>query len=106
MFRQTGNSVSVYLSGYLLFKKMHTLHALYSNCLRIHIRTKPGKGTTYMSYIELKNQVHSLVLNCILFQVDFSKIKIFSNNRLSLNSESINLLTALGIGTGFWQFFI
>lgn len=49
------------------------------------MRNKPGKGATYMSYTELKNQVHSLVLICILFQVDFSKIKIFSNNNFKYN---------------------
>lgn len=93
MFRQPGNSVSIYLLGYLFCcsRKIQSLHALYSNCHRIHIRNKSGKGAIYMSYTELKNQVHSLVLICILFQVDFSKIKIFSNNNFQYNETKSKL---------------
>lgn len=56
MLGQTGNSVSIYFSGYLFCcsRKTQILHALYRNCHKIHIN-KPGKSATYMSYIELKN---------------------------------------------------
>lgn len=56
MFEQTGNSVSIYLSGYLFCcsRKMQTFHALFRNGDRIHIRKKSGKSATYMSYMELK----------------------------------------------------